>query len=70
MTERRPEQTDTEFGAIYSLDRLGLNDSEAARLRSACDPIMSALGYSYGESYFAAEDPAALAKPPKPQAMT
>jgi hypothetical protein len=69
LTERRPEQTDTEFGAVYSLERLGLNESDAARLRSACDPVMAALGYSYGESYFSAEVPVATAPPPRPQAM-
>ena len=52
LTKRRPEQTDTEFGAVYSLERLGLAEADAARLRVACDPIMSALGYSYGGSYF------------------
>ena len=66
LTERRPEQTDSEFGAVYSLERLGLNEADAARLKSACDPIMAALGYSYGESYFSAQDPAALARPPTP----
>jgi sulfotransferase family protein len=69
LTERRPEQTDTEFGAVYSLERLGLNDADAARLRAACDPVMAALGYSYGEEYFSADDPAASARPPRPQAM-
>ncbi len=52
LIERRPEQTDSEFGAVYSLERLGLEEAAVIRLRSVCDPIMSALGYSYGESYF------------------
>ena len=69
LTERRPEQTDTEFGAVYSLERLGLNEVDAARLKSACDPVMASLGYSYGESYFSAEGPAATIRPARPQAM-
>ncbi len=56
LTERRPEQTDSDFGAVYSLDRLGLNESDTHRLRVACDPVMDALGYSYGEAYFLAEE--------------
>lgn len=51
LTQTRPEQTDEDFGAVYSLDRLGLDVDDARRLKSVCDPIMSALGYSYGESY-------------------
>ena len=58
LTERRPEQTDSDFGAVYSLERLGLNASDAERLRVACDPVMRALGYSYGESYFSAGEAA------------
>jgi hypothetical protein len=54
LTERRPEQTDSDFGAVYSIERLGLNEYDATRLRVACDPIMHALGYSYSESYFSA----------------
>ena len=52
LTERRPEQTDENFGAVYSLERLGLEEADELRLRSVCDPVMNALGYSYGESYF------------------
>jgi hypothetical protein len=55
LNNSRPEQTDEIFGAIYSLDRLGLNENDARRMTAACDPIMHALGYSYDESYFATE---------------
>ena len=52
LTQRRPEQTAEDFGAVYSLERLGLDKDDARRLKSVCDPVMSALGYSYSESYF------------------
>jgi hypothetical protein len=52
----RPEQTDDSFGATYSFDHLGLNGVEARRMTAVCDPIMHALGYSYDESYFSAEE--------------
>ena len=52
LEESRPEQTDENFGAIYSLDHLELDESDVRRMTAACDPIMSALGYSYDESYF------------------
>ena len=54
LTNGRPEQTDENFGATYSFDRLGLSDKDARRMTLVCDPIMSAFGYSYDESYFAA----------------
>jgi hypothetical protein len=56
VNKSRPEQTDENFGAIYSLDRLGLDENDAQRLRAVCDPIMQALGYSYDDSYYATED--------------
>jgi hypothetical protein len=52
----RPEQTDENFGATYSFDRLGLNENDARRMTAVCDPIMNAFGYSYGESYYATEE--------------
>ncbi len=55
VNNSRPEQTDENFGATYSLDRLGLDEIEARRMKAVCDPIMSALGYSYDETYFVAE---------------
>jgi hypothetical protein len=53
LTKNRPEQTDENFGATYSLDRLDLDENDTLRLTAVCDPLMYALGYSYDESYFA-----------------
>lgn len=55
VNNSHPEQTDENFGATYSLDHLGLDEIEVRRMKAVCDPIMSALGYSYDETYFAAE---------------
>jgi len=55
LNKSRPEQTDEDFGAIYSLERLHLDENDARRMTAVCDPIMHALGYSYDESYFATE---------------
>jgi hypothetical protein len=52
LTKNRPEQTDENFGATYSLDRLELDENDARRLTTVCDPLMYALGYSYDETYF------------------
>jgi hypothetical protein len=54
LNNSRPEQTDENFGATYTLDHLCLNEDEVRQLKAVCDPIMSALGYSYDKSYFAA----------------
>ncbi len=54
--QSRLERTDKKFGAIYSFDRLGLDENDARRMTAVCDPIMRAFGYSYDESYFAAVD--------------
>ncbi len=62
VNKSRPEQTDENFGAIYSLDSLGLDEHEAQRMTAACDPVMYALGYSYDESYFTHEVGVAPAK--------
>lgn len=48
----RPEQTDENFGATYSLQHLGLEPQDAARLIEVCDPLMTAFGYGYGEAYY------------------
>jgi hypothetical protein len=48
----RPEQTDESFGAIYSLDDLGLDPDDAQRMIALCDPVMSAFGYGYGDAYY------------------
>jgi hypothetical protein len=52
VNNNRPEQTDENFGAIYALDQLGLDENDVRRLIELCDPIMHALGYSYDDSYF------------------
>ncbi len=62
LNKSHPEQTDENFGAIYSLDRLGLDESDARRMTAMCDPIMQALGYSYDGSYYATEDGLPLSK--------
>jgi hypothetical protein len=48
----RPEQTDDNFGATYTLQHLGLEPQHAARLIAVCDPLMTAFGYGYGEVYY------------------
>ena len=48
----RPEQTDENFGATYSLERLGLEEHEARHMLAVCDPVMTAFGYGYGEDYY------------------
>ncbi len=62
VNKSRPEQTDENFGAIYSLDRLGLDKNDARRMMAVCDPVMQALGYSYDESYYAPENGLPTAK--------
>ena len=52
VSQSRPEQTDENFGAVYALHDLGLDEQEARRLRVVCDPAMSAFGYGYDESYY------------------
>jgi hypothetical protein len=64
VNKSRPERTDENFGAIYSFDRLGLDENDARRMTAVCDPIMYALGYSYDESYFATEERLPAAKNP------
>ncbi len=54
LRESRPEQTDENFGATYSLDQLGLEEHDAWRMREVCDPVMTAFGYDYGDSYYSA----------------
>jgi hypothetical protein len=54
LRSSRPEQTDENFGAIYSLDHLGLDSQQAQRLVTVCDPVMSAFGYGYGDEYYIA----------------
>ncbi len=54
ICESRPEQTDENFGATYSLEHLGLDEHEARRMSAVCDPVMSAFGYGYGDSYYIA----------------
>jgi Sulfotransferase family len=55
LNSSRPEQTDDNFGATYSLEHLCLDDDDVRQLKAVCDPIMNAFGYSYDESYFAPE---------------
>ena len=62
VNKSRPEQTDDNFGAIYSLEHLNLDESDARRMTAVCDPIMFALGYSYDESYFSADVKSAAAR--------
>ncbi len=52
LSQARPEQTDENFGATYSLDELGLSDAERHRLIGVCDPVMQAFGYGYGTEYY------------------
>jgi hypothetical protein len=52
VCQSRPEQTDENFGAIYALHNLGLDEQEMRRLKMVCDPAMSAFGYGYDESYY------------------
>src|SRR5580658_6815068 len=54
VCQSRPEQTDDNFGAIYALDDLQLDEQEAARMIAVCDPVMAAFGYGYGEAYYLA----------------
>jgi sulfotransferase family protein len=49
----RPEQTDANFGATYTLENLHLKADEARHMVETCDRLMAAYGYSYRESYFA-----------------
>jgi len=46
-----PEQTDTFFGATYSLGSLALPDTDEAKLRAVCDQLMFSFGYTYDASY-------------------
>jgi hypothetical protein len=62
LNKSRPEQTDQNFGAIYSLDHLGLDSNDVGRMMTVCDPIMQALGYSYDDSYYAADNGLSPAK--------
>jgi hypothetical protein len=48
----RPQQTDEDFGAIYTIDHLELSEYETRRLRELCDGVMGALGYGYGAEYY------------------
>ena len=52
LGQSRPEQTDENFGATYSLETLGLDEHEARRMMAVCDPVMSAFGYGYGDTYY------------------
>jgi hypothetical protein len=54
LCESRPQQTDENFGAIYSLDHLGLDEQDTLRMTEVCDPVMTAFGYGYGEAYYIA----------------
>lgn len=54
LRSSRPQQTDENFGGIYSLDHLGLDPQQAQRLIAVCDPVMSAFGYGYGDAYYIA----------------
>lgn len=62
VNKSRPEQTDENFGATYSLDHLGLDESGTRRMTAACDPIMRTMGYSYDETYFVDDAKLAAAK--------
>lgn len=53
LASTRPEQTDQNFGATYTFEHLSLNDDEARHMKAICDPLMTAYGYSYDDSYFA-----------------
>ena len=55
VSKNRPEQTDQQFGATYTLDDLRLTPEEARGMRLACDPVMAAYGYEYGSSYYTSE---------------
>jgi hypothetical protein len=52
LSQSRPEQTDGNFGATYSLGHLGLDEPEARRMMAVCDPVMNAFGYGYGDTYY------------------
>lgn len=53
VSDARPEQTDQNFGATYAMSDLKLTKDEVNQMRTACDEVMSALGYSYDKAYFA-----------------
>jgi sulfotransferase family protein len=55
ICQSRPEQTDENFGATYSLDELRLDEQQARRMMAVCDPVMTAFGYGYGEAYYSGE---------------
>jgi len=52
LSGSRPEQTDGNFGATYSIEHLGLDEHGARRMMEVCDPVMSAFGYGYGDTYY------------------
>jgi len=52
LSQSRPEQTDENFGATYSIASLGLDEQSARRMRVVCDPLMTAFNYGYEESYY------------------
>ena len=53
LSTNRPEQTAKTFGAIHTIDHLGLTEQEARWMTTACDPMMTAFGYVYGKNYSA-----------------
>ena len=52
ICDSRPEQTDENFGATYSLEQLDLDEPDTLRMMEVCDPAMTAFGYGYGKSYY------------------
>jgi hypothetical protein len=56
ISKSRPEQTDDNFGAVYTFADLGLGDKQATQMRVACDPLMVAYGYDYGDAYYLGPD--------------
>jgi len=52
LSQSRPEQTDGNFGATYSIGHLGLDEPEVRRMMEVCDPVMRAFGYGYGDNYY------------------
>lgn len=53
LADTHPEQTDSNFGAVYTFSDLGLDEYEEQQMRTVCEPVMAAFGYSFDRSYFA-----------------
>jgi hypothetical protein len=52
LSGTRPEQTDENFGAIYTFDDLSLTEIQAREMKAVCNPLMLAYGYDYSEHYY------------------